>query len=396
MELQEFNEINSGIFKHHSKPLTLFNVCAAVVAIVGGVYGYWHGISNFIHAATQWLPVDGKTQASIEAQINAHVATPLRLLAPIALVVLVYLLVFAYQAGFLATKNRKLLVLAQQKAIQDLEQVRKEAAEDKHRILGATDAVERLAESVGVAPWNVRYVYEILNYDGDCKLFQDEEFKVTGLKLYHMRRQHSSTCAKKRSEPIIEVRGGVPSGTTPDKSYDDVGNERIFNFRFAPALENTQNPISIHISEQVDKNFIMNAQEFPQQWPFDTGLEYVKYGVSQPTQELEMKVVFPIGYTVQEKMLFRVRYGNSETDHQQEQDRIRQAKGLTQAKDDQGRNYIQLKVEKPVVGLTYAICWHPPDLKTFNALRSKYVVTQTGRTSETAANAVTNPHVQPS
>jgi hypothetical protein len=152
MELKEIKEINRDIFKHHSKPVTIFNVCAAIVAVGGGVYGYWQGINNFIHAATQWLPVDGKTQASIEAQINNHLATPLRLLAPIAFVVLVYLLVFAYQAGFLATKNRKLLVLAQEKALQDLTQVRKEAAEEKHRILRDTDAVERLAESVGVAP----------------------------------------------------------------------------------------------------------------------------------------------------------------------------------------------------------------------------------------------------
>ena len=273
---------------------------------------------------------------------------------------------------------------------------REDWAKEKHELLRSSDYIDKLGKSVGVAPWSVRYVYEILNYEGDCKLFQDEEFKVAGLKLYHMRRQHSSTCGKKRSAPIIDVKG-TPPEIHPEKSYEDVGNERIFHFRFTPALENTQKPITIHISEEVEKNFVMQSGNFPAQWPFDSGLEYVKYGVSQPTQSLEMKMIFPIGYAVREKMLFRVRYGNSETDHLQEQERIQREKGLIQDRDDQGRNCISLKVEKPVVGLSYLICWKPPDAAAYDMLRTKYVVSHTAKnTSEAAANAIANSHVQPS
>lgn len=385
MELQDFLEINKAIFRRHSKPVTIFNVSAGIVTVAGGVYAYFHGVNSCIHAATHWLNVDAKTQDALELQISGHLASGLRLLAPVAFVVLVYLIVFAYHAGLLSAKYRRSVVTA-----------REEWAQEKHELLRSSDYIDKLGKSVGVAPWSVRYVYEILNYEGDCKLFQDEEFKLAGLKLYHMRRQHSSTCGKKRSAPIIDVKGAPPE-IRPDKSYEDVGNERIFHFRFTPALENTQTPIGIHISEEVEKNFVMTSENFPDQWPFDTGLEYVKYGVSQPTQSLEMRVIFPIGYTVREKMLFRIRYGNSETDHQQEQERIQREKGLTQDRDDQGRNCITLRVEKPIVGLSYIICWNPPDAAGYETLRAKYVVGQTPKNaSEAAANAVANPHVQPS
>ena len=123
--------------------------------------------------------------------------------------------------------------------------------------------------------------------------------------------------------------------------------------------------------------FCMTREEIAKQisagsWMTLGLFEYLSFYVMYPTDELSVRLTFPIGYHIYGGELWDVFTGDSYQRNTGEYERLRR---ITPAPFDRtevgGRAVIQLKVPAPLTGLTYALKWVPPSGQEVAALKER-------------------------
>lgn len=342
MDKEVLREIHKHIFRIRPLKLSMVSFVTGLVAIVSVIASFWKGFD----LAAVWLLgaliSDAQVKASVSSELLKSDHFWPKLGIAFFILFILYLVLLGYHAVGVATRRKN-----------DLE-------EANQRLGSAKNYRDELAAALGIRFLRVSRFHDILNFDGDSKVTREEVFTVSALKLHHLVRKYQSTCATGRSEPFVDVKG-LPPGVSHDQSYKDRADTRYINVYFTPALEKTLEPVTLFVSEDVDRNFVMFKEGIPSEgWSLSESLELVSYRVSEPTDSIVLSVTFPLGYAVQEKSFVRVRYGSTDTPHPGEEARLATVGAVKQANQPGGRLCLSLTIPEPHVGLRYILCWQPP------------------------------------
>jgi hypothetical protein len=235
--------------------------------------------------------------------------------------------------------------------------------QDNQNMKASSNYGEQLARAVGVRFHLVLHSFEIMNFEGDTKFLQEEEFEVFGIALQDLvRRLHCSNSAMLRTDPIIQVLELPPHVLARKPKFDDSGGTRKFHIYFDPALERTLKPARLLINEEVKQGFYMTREQVEKAGDsaVDDKCEFVGHTVSEPTLTLTLVVDFPLGYRMDHAdVCFRVNYGESTTRHLEEEKRVHNSQGFCFGARGAGTRYIRLEVTQPIPGLCYTLRWRP-------------------------------------
>lgn len=110
------------------------------------------------------------------------------------------------------------------------------------------------------------------------------------------------------------------------------------------------------------KGFFMTREDFEENSTDPFKMEYSAYEVTTPVGELELFIAFPDGYKVEASYaVFSGADFSERFAHGEEVQRISETQGFM-TRD----NWAQLRVDAPLLGFTYLICWGPPPLNSLD------------------------------
>lgn len=219
-----------------------------------------------------------------------------------------------------------------------------------------------------------------IDWDGEATEKDIYEVVNKNKEIYHLTYTFSSTRTITRGVPIVEINN-LPKHTKVRRLYTDEGGRRDFDLYFTPSIKPTYSkPVEIIIKEKIKGVYAMYEEELnykSRRYLFDRPVEYLSYFCKVPTDYLELKVVFPLGYIVRERNFFAVRIGNTKNIHPEEEERIRtEAKIETKCLPDDGRYHLHLKLDKPIAGLSYFLCWSVVNKQEFDIIKKKHTFSE--------------------
>jgi hypothetical protein len=345
----QFCEINREIFRFKSDDFSYFTLLAGVV-VVGDIIAAFTPVYIWF---LKLLVAQVVPSANLTGEIKGHVG--LRIAFMLSVMVLLYLVLYAVRAPQILAKRSDIAEAARAGMAAEIEGLQR----DKRTLIAQANYRDQLAAAVGVRFLSVKTHVELFNSDGDCRTIQEEVFQVFDLRLKDLVRQRASSCVHKRKAPNVIVSGLMTSGTW-DHKEEDHANTRSYHVYFDPALQNTREAVRLTITEEVEKGFIMSRDKFPVPWWTEEQLERVGQLIIEPTDNLVLWIDFPNGYRVpEEDFSIRVGYGRTKTRHSLEELRLSSAQALKTTFLATGIYRTSLKVEKPLLGLTYMLCWRP-------------------------------------
>ncbi len=351
-----FKEINKSIFRFGRDKASLVSLIGTLIALGGAVASFSKAFDTVVKYIVGLLISDQRVKDLLVTAISREFHVWPKIVTALSILVVFYLILFSYHAFRFSVKMKKRA---------------DEENEEKQRQASSSDYRGSLAAAIGLKFQHSRYFYEILDFDGNAKMMRDEAFSVTGLRLHHLVRMSSSTCAEGRSGEFVKVEG-LPAGVHYDPSFQMRGTSKIFNIYFAPALERTATPVTLRTGEDIQRSFLMYREAIQLDgWSLDEPLESVSHMVVDATELVEMTVTFPLGYQVTERSFYRVRYDASQTPHTQEEKRLHETPEVVKPDTlPDGRFRLTLSVPNPVMGLRYFLCWLPPKKVDFEALKT--------------------------
>src|SRR5215469_4155480 len=331
---KQFCVVNKEIFRLKKDDFAFFTILGGAVFVADVVAAYSPLYNRLVRLLVSQFVPGVKLPDEIPGHIGFRVAFMLCIAAA------VYLLLYALRAPD---------IMAQQAAqIATLES-------DKQKLVSQADYRDQLAAVVGIKVNSVKRFCYILNEKGDSRVRQEESFVVLGLELRHLVRKLRSYSATDRKQPKIEAIG-LPPDQQPENTCQQSGPESRFHIRFNKAIPKGQ-AITLLITEEIENNFAMARKNAGD-------VEYLGHWVYEPTELLELYVEFPKGYDVPfEDVSCQATYGISETRHRNEEERLRKEEALSRAFNSEGKLYLRLRVEKPVLTLAYELRWKLPDEK---------------------------------
>ena len=201
-------------------------------------------------------------------------------------------------------------------------------------------------------------IHDVLDLTGNCRTTSTESFSVDELQLAYIERRLQVPPGVNRSVPAIVVEG-LPAGTNATHTHHDIGPLRTYEVNFTPPLHQTQQPVTLKITETIDKVIFMSQAVTPVHPIFKSKVESISLLVVEPIDILELSVTFPFGYAVGGASQIRVCYGRTPTIHDLEEQRLKNGGALKPATNG-SRQTLQLCVDSPIVGLQYFLYWEPP------------------------------------
>jgi hypothetical protein len=214
-----------------------------------------------------------------------------------------------------------------------------------------------LAEAIGVNFTRVRDYYDVTNDSGDCHFIHEAEFQVDDFDLSHVERKLNSNSATSRGAPVMEVPLHPPN-IQPLTQVDTSSNQRVYHFRFRPPMSRTTTISMVKFTEDMKRGIWMWREDVQFDRVLGGNLESISHLVNEPTDRLELEVAFPRGYTIAGDRNFKVRLGTTENVHAREEQRLAQALAVT-AEIQNDRQSLKMIVERPIMGLSYFLCWVP-------------------------------------
>ena len=333
MNWKTFWAINQRIvaFRNVPRHITLPNVVGWFGAVIGAVVSFSGGFDWFAPRAL--ARVTDRTDLVQAWQLGHHWS--LKALVTFLLFSVAYLLVFSVQACVLLSEK-----------------------EDRPEPTPDPDEYRRqLAEKLGITFTRVRDYYDVTNENGDCFVIHEAAFVVGDLGLAHVERKLGSESATSRGAPLMEVPLHPPD-TRPSTQADTSSSQRVYHFRFQPAISHTGTESMVRLTEEMGRGVWMWREDVPFSQVLGGSLESISHLVNEPTDKLELEVAFPRGYTIAGDRNFKVRLGTTENAHAREEQRLERAEAISNRLENE-RQILKLTVEKPVMGLCYFLCWIP-------------------------------------
>jgi hypothetical protein len=324
-----FRAINKRIitFDDWTSKITLVNVLGWAGAVVTGAAAFSGGFDWAAPRVIAWITNRPELVAAWPA--NGHWG--LKLFVYVLILALLYLAVFCFQASTL---------IAEQQA--------RATEQDCRKIVSA---------EIGVTFTKVRDYYEVANENGDCFVIHEASFVVGDLDLSHVERKLSCSSATSRGAPVMDVPVHPPS-TNPSVQADTSSGQRVYHFRFQPAIVRTATESMVRFKEDMRRGIWMWREDVPFSAVLGGQLESISHLVNEPTELLELEVLFPRGYTIAGDRNFRVRLGTTENVHAREEQRLEKLQAVDNRLQND-RQILKLTVQKPVIGLCYFLCWVP-------------------------------------
>lgn len=345
----QFCQINKEIFRFKSDDFSYFALLAVAIFIADILAAFTPVYLWFLKLlVAQLVP-----SANLPGEAADH--TGLRIAFMLCVMAALYLVLYAVRAPQILAKRLDAAEATRAAMADEIIGLQR----DKNTLVAQANYRDQLAAAVGVRFLSVKTHVELLNKDGDCRTTQEEVFHVFDLGLKDLVRQRASSCVHRRKAPNVVVSGLTTIGTYNHKE-EDHANTRSYYVYFDPALQNTREPVRLTITEEVEKGFVMGRDKFPEKWWTDDQLERVGQLIIEPTDQLILWIDFPNGYRVPEDdFSIRVSYGRTKSRHSLEEVRLSAAKALGTKFLPTGIYRTVLTVEKPLLGLTYMLCWRP-------------------------------------
>lgn len=372
----QFREINKSVFRLKSDDFSYFTIIGLVAAIGSVVAAFFTIYVRFLKFTVGLLVSDAALRAGVQAvSVEGHLIV--RLIFMLAVMLAVYLLLFMARAPQALGRRAKLAADAQDAMAEQIRNLEK----DKQALVPKADFRDQLAAAVGVSFLSVRRVARITTYDGDAEMRQEEAFLVSNLQLRDIVRRIGSDCRITRHNPIIEVVG-LPQSMRPTKKFRDLSAEagmREYTVSFDPPLERMDAPATLLIQEEMSKLFYLSLEDIPSEWNQSGQTEHIGHMVFEPTEHIAIQVEFPLGYNLpQGSASIRVNYGRGETRHSGEERRLMDADALKIQRKADGGVALSMDVPKPLLGLTYMLCWKPLVKAQTEVLRQRFAPTKQG------------------
>jgi len=310
--------------------VNLFGWVGAIGALFGAVFGIFDWLVPWLiktltgkpDLAGAWVSGDHWIAKSISALL---------------VVAFFYLIVFCFQATVLLVEREATVAV----------------------VAVVPDYRPELAKAIGISHTRVRDYYNVKNLNGDCYVILEADFQVGTLPVAHMERKCGSSSALSRKTVGHEAQLN-PKKSEILKTADYKGNPHVYHFRFVPPLTESGVTCQTRITEDMSRGIWMYVEDVKFDPVIGGNMESVGHLVQSPTDHLELEVRFPVGYQVTADRFFKVRLGTTESAHEKEEERLRIEKCLKPGfADDQ--QFLKLVVEKPIMGLSYFLCWRPPN-----------------------------------
>lgn len=322
MNWKTFCDINREVIAipKESKALTFWKLASAVIAVGGVLAAYYGLLDHVVHAFIHQVTPQAYQQASITAWDAASHVWAKALLA-------IFVLAVVYAFAFFAAAQ------------------------------GYLDYRKQMARSLGLKFLYVKREHDVLDLNGNCRMYSREAFEVYDLYLSHLDRRLQVPSASHRNPPQITVEG-LPDGAKHIMTQRDEGNSRTYTLNFVPGLHQSLAPVKFTITELADHAIYMYESETPESLIFESRIESVSQFVKEPIDLLELSVTFPYEYQVGGQTQISVRYGLTKTEHTPEIQRMLR-EGAVTADTQNGRQTLKLVVREPIVGLVYYLYWQP-------------------------------------
>ena len=359
----KFREINKTFLHLKAEDFSYFSLLAVLV-VVAALWGIFSSAYfRFCRLIVACLIDDSALKAKVIDAIPlfSHLGV-VRILFGLCALIMVYVLLFIFHAP----RAMILQTQSSDRRVQELEM-------EKRQLVNTADYRDQLAAAVGLRFVSVSVYAQIRNLSGDCTITQEEVFKVSDLGLRDLVRRRLSRCAQKREKPAIWVTGLDQTGTFSSE-FEDQAPTRQYHIYFDPPLRNTTRDVRLTITEDIEKLFIMARDEFPAGWWTKEPKERAAQIIMEPTDTLTLRVDFPVGYPIPPEQLYlAVSYGRTHTHHITEEQRLTVDRALRVDRLPSGAVRANLVAEKPLLGLTYMLCWQPLEGQEVKELREKTI-----------------------
>ncbi len=318
-------KINTKEFMFDILPSKSWQKFLTFVGVVGAIFGLYFGLYSFLQ----------------EQKIEKHISV----LLCIGAFIFLFLVFFAFQS------TRR--IIEQKKRLKQLE------------ILEKMESTPEYLCTIGSNLFGLCREKQIINgflgKDGSLETFEKTEIRATTDRIYSVESYITCPHIPKDTTETMEI-------LAKSLHYSKIGIELVpeiinqnetsifWKIAFVPALRKNQTIEYEYSQKAPSKAFAMTKKELNKR---KMDCEFTSVRISIPAKYFKFRLTFPKNFLPPDYD-YAVWLGDGQVTHHEEYNRVRENKFWKDGMDAKGLLFMELEVQYPIHGLTYALTWVPP------------------------------------